>query len=131
MSQSGQNPPPNPPKTGGSPEEIIESLRELMDELDRMITVLLNRRAEAAKLIGEQKKALGTPVYVPQREADVLRNVLKNNSGPLEPDAMRRIFERVIDEIRAMERRFYQESQRYFYKTKIKNAAKTKHCYCY
>ena len=48
--------------------------------------------------------AAGLPVYEPKREDDVYRNLMENNHGPLPPDAVRRIFERVMDEMRSLQR---------------------------
>ncbi|MYI84971.1 MAG: chorismate mutase, partial [Rhodothermaceae bacterium] len=51
---------------------------------------------------------LGLPVYDPAREKEVLENVIQANPGPLPPDAIQRLFERVIDETRSLERQKYQ-----------------------
>jgi len=90
-------------------EEDLRPLRVLIDEIDRAVIKLLNRRAEYANDIGNIKKRLGLPVYVPSREKEVIRNVIEANEGPLESDAVRRLFERIIDETRALERRKYQD----------------------
>jgi chorismate mutase len=44
------------------------------------------------------------PVYEPKREDEVYRNVMENNHGPLPPDAIKRIFERVVDEMRTLQK---------------------------
>ena len=54
--------------------------------------------------IGHIKKKLNLPAWQPQREAEILRNVVKSNHGPLDDAAVRRLFERIIDEARALER---------------------------
>ena len=59
-------------------------------------------------MIGAIKKRIGLPVYVPSREAEVIRNVVSANAGPLPDAAVRRLFERVIDETRSLERHQYQ-----------------------
>lgn len=79
--------------------------RERIDTLDEAILALLNERARCAAEIGHLKRRLGLPVYVPTREDEVLRNVLRCNDGPLPPEAARRLFERIIDETRSLERR--------------------------
>jgi chorismate mutase len=43
-------------------------------------------------------------IYSPSREAQVIGNVTNANSGPLDAEAIRRLFERVIDEARRIER---------------------------
>ena len=82
----------------------IETLRQRIDELDEALVRLLSARAECALAIGRAKKELGLEVYQPSREADVLNHVQSLNPGPLDDGAMRRLFERVIDEARRLER---------------------------
>jgi chorismate mutase len=82
----------------------IDSLRQRIDELDEALVRLLSARAECALAIGRAKKELGLEVYQPTREAEVLAHVQQLNPGPLDNGAMRRLFERVIDEARRLER---------------------------
>jgi len=65
---------------------------------------LLSERAECALAIGREKKAAGVPIYQPNREAEVLDHVQRVNGGPLDDGAVRRLFERIIDEARRLER---------------------------
>jgi chorismate mutase len=43
-------------------------------------------------------------VYQPDREAEVLEHVQSINPGPLDDGAVKRLFERIIDEARRLER---------------------------
>ena len=86
-----------------SPKDI-GALRSRIDELDRALVGLLNERARCALAIGEIKEQRGEPIYQPSREAEVLDNVRRANGGPLDDGAMTRLFERVIDEARRLER---------------------------
>jgi chorismate mutase len=84
----------------------LEELRCRIDEIDGQLVRLFNARAQCALEIGEIKKQLGLPIYQPERELEVLRRVREASaagSGPLGPDAMARLFERVIDEARGLE----------------------------
>jgi len=86
----------------------LELLRARMDGLDEMLVGLLNERSACALEIGRLKRELGLPVYQPEREAEVLRHVRRATEeagGPLGPDAMARLFERIIDEARGLELR--------------------------
>jgi len=65
---------------------------------------LLNERSQCAVEIGHLKKVMDLPAWQPQREADILRNVVGANAGPLDDAAIRRLFERIIDEARSLER---------------------------
>ena len=87
----------------------LAKLREGIDLLDRAILHLINQRVGYATIIGRIKKAGGIPVYAPNREADVLQNVRNENGGPLSDEAVKRVFERIIDETRSLERRKYQD----------------------
>ncbi|MBM4169902.1 MAG: chorismate mutase [Ignavibacteria bacterium] len=84
--------------------DSIEELRKKIDELDEQIVLLLNERASQAVKIGEEKLRLGMEAYSPEREAEVLHNVLAQNTGPLKNPQLRRVYERIIDESRAVER---------------------------
>lgn len=90
-----------------SPDEIereMERLREAIDRVDEVIVKLLNQRARYAIEIGHVKQEAGLAIYSPEREKDVLANVGAWSEGPLEAATMRRLFERVIDESRRVER---------------------------
>lgn len=87
----------------------IEKYRILIDETDIQIVRLLNIRAKFAIEIGHVKRSLDMPVYVPSREVQVLENVTANNPGPLGNEAITRLYERIIDESRRLEREFFSE----------------------
>jgi chorismate mutase len=82
----------------------LEDLRRRIDLLDESLVRLLNARAACALEIGRVKRAMGDPIYQPEREAEVLKNVQAANTGPLEEAAIKRLFERIIDEARHLER---------------------------
>ena len=82
----------------------LDDLRKRIDLLDESLVRLLNARAACALEIGRLKRDMQIPIYQPQREAEVLRNVQAVNTGPLDQDAIRRLFERIIDEARHLER---------------------------
>lgn len=82
----------------------IDELRRRIDEIDTDLVALLNARAECALAIGHAKKAAGLDLYQPARESDVLTHVQHINGGPLDDEAVKRLFERIIDEARRLER---------------------------
>jgi chorismate mutase len=85
-------------------EKAIEDWRRRIDEIDRQLVELLNERSRCAIEIGHMKRSLGLPIYQPDREQEILANVERLNPGPLADTAVRRLFERVIDEARSLER---------------------------
>jgi len=82
----------------------IDAIREEINRLDDELLKIFNQRAGLALQIGEIKKEKGLPVYDPEREKRIFLRMKSLNSGPLEDDAIVRLFERVIDESRRLER---------------------------
>jgi chorismate mutase len=88
-------------------ELSLEALREEIDRLDEVIVRLLDRRARCAYAVGRIKHERGLPVYEPAREATVMAHVRAVNAmlgGPLTADAIERLYERVMDEARRIQR---------------------------
>ena len=84
----------------------LDDLRADIDRVDEVLVRLLNERARRVCEIGRLKKEMGIEIYQPDREKDVLRHVKDVAcEGPLGPDAIGRLFERIIDEARSLERR--------------------------
>jgi chorismate mutase len=84
----------------------LDDLRNDIDRVDEVLVRLLNERARVACEIGRMKKELGIEVYQPEREKQVLAHVRGIAAeGPLGADAIARLFERIIDEARRLERR--------------------------
>lgn len=82
----------------------IDELRLEIDRLDNELLRIFNARATVALQIGEIKKEKGLPVYDPEREKRIFDKMRASNPGPLEDEAIIRLFERVIDESRRLER---------------------------
>ena len=87
----------------------IDDWRAKIDEIDRKLVELLNERSRCAIEIGRLKQALNLRVYDPERERDVIQRAKAENRGPLDDEGLQRLFERIIDECRHIER---QESQK-------------------
>ena len=87
-----------------SVKDRLDELRREIDAIDEQLVRLLSERAECALRIGHEKKLAAMEVYQPTREAEVLGHVQRINMGPLDDAAMKRLFERIIDEARRLER---------------------------
>jgi len=85
-------------------EARVDDLRGRIDQIDDQLMKLLNSRSACAVEIGRIKRQIGMPVYQPEREKWILDRAERNNPGPLDSGAVRRVFERVIDESRRLER---------------------------
>ncbi len=83
----------------------IPDWRKQIDELDEQIVALLSKRAEAARAIGQMKRAADLPVYEPGREQAVFNHVRTVNPGPLGDAEMVDIYQRIIDVMRTLQRR--------------------------
>ena len=82
----------------------LDEFRVLIDEVDRRIVDLLNERTRVVEDIGRVKREAKLPIYEPKREDQVFANVAGVNHGPITQEAVRRIFERIIDEMRTIQR---------------------------
>ena len=82
----------------------LEEFRVLIDDVDRRIVALLNERTRVVENIGRVKRQTSLPIYEPKREDQVFANISSTNRGPLTEEAVRRIFERIIDEMRMIQR---------------------------
>jgi chorismate mutase len=84
--------------------EALRGCRDRINGLDLRILELLNERTRIVEEIGRVKRHLDLPIYEPRREDEVFENVTTHNGGPLTHDGLRRIFERIIDEMRNVQR---------------------------
>ena len=82
----------------------LDEYRVLIDDVDRRIVDLLNERTRVVENIGRVKRHADLPVYEPKREEQVFANIASHNHGPMTPDAVKGIFERIIDEMRKIQR---------------------------
>ena len=82
----------------------LDEYRVLIDDVDRRLVALLNERTRTVQEIGRVKRDSGLPIYEPKREQLVFENITAANQGPLSPEGLRRIFERIIDEMRSIQK---------------------------
>lgn len=78
--------------------------REQIDEIDRQLVALLNERTCIVEEIGRVKREARMAIYEPKRETQVFDNINDSNRGPLDADGLKRIFERIIDEMRRVQK---------------------------
>jgi chorismate mutase len=82
----------------------IADWRKKIDELDRHLVELLSERARAAVEIGRLKRDTSLPIYEPERERAVFQNVQEMNRGPLPGRDLVRIYERIMDVMRNIQK---------------------------
>ena len=102
----------------------IDELRQRIDRLDEKLVELLTERANCALQIGRLKHDLGLEVYQPDREAEVLHHVQTHGrqmGSPLGGEAIVRVFERIIDEARRIERATAHGSDRHASDLKVED----------
>ncbi len=82
----------------------LAGYRAEIDGIDRQIVELLNRRAAVVRRVGDLKKEAGLPVAAPAREQQVLDHAVEaGRGGPLPAAALRRIYQGILNEMRAWE----------------------------
>jgi len=84
-------------------DEALSGLRVQIDAVDRELLALLNRRAALAMAVGEIKKHEGSPVFRPEREAQVIDGLKAVNPGPLKNDSVAPIWREIMSASRALE----------------------------
>jgi chorismate mutase-like protein len=82
----------------------LAECRHQIDAIDLKLLALLNERTRIVEEIGRIKQDLSLPIYEPKREDEVFHNVTSNNPCPLSAEALKRVFERIIDEMRNIQR---------------------------
>lgn len=86
-------------------DEALQALRTRIDSVDSQIQALLAERAQLALDVGEVKARTGSPVYRPEREADIFRRLRERDAKPLGGAALEAIYREIISACREVERR--------------------------
>jgi chorismate mutase len=84
--------------------QALAHYRERIDQIDRRLVELLNERTAIVEDIGRTKREAQMAIYEPKRESQVFDNITSHNGGPLTADGVKRIFERIIDEMRRVQK---------------------------
>ena len=82
----------------------IPHVRQKIDALDQRLVRMLNLRARAAQQIGRLKRSTRLPIYEPSRERVILENARSHNRGPLTDLQLTRIYRRIIQAMRDLQR---------------------------
>jgi chorismate mutase/prephenate dehydratase len=91
-------------KAGKSREDTLAELRRKIDAIDSEIQTLISSRARCAREVGEIKGLSSVAeFYRPEREAQVLRQVVERNQGPLSDEEMVRVFRELMSACLAQE----------------------------
>jgi chorismate mutase len=83
--------------------------RKKIDEIDLRLVEILSERARAVVEIGRLKRDTSLPIYEPERERIVLENVQRVNQGPLPERDLARIYERIMDVMRQIQKEGMEE----------------------
>ena len=90
----------------------ISDWRRKIDDIDRRLVKLLNERAKCVVEIGTIKLDSGLPVLEPSREDEVMRHAVEANQGPIEGEAIRRVFETIVRESRSLQENLFGKADR-------------------
>ena len=86
-------------------EEQLGDLRTRIDAVDQQLLQLLNQRAQLAQAVGEVKKIDSSPVFRPDREAQVIDKLKNLNPGPIHADSIAPIWREIMSACRSLEAR--------------------------
>ncbi|HWG59082.1 MAG TPA: chorismate mutase [Candidatus Acidoferrales bacterium] len=76
----------------------IDDWRRKIDAIDTALLHLLNLRTELAIEVGKLKGDQGVALRVPAREREILTRMAGLNPGPLDKDAVEKIYQVILDE---------------------------------
>jgi len=85
-------------------EELLNKLRLSVDVIDKELVSLLSKRTKHAIMIGRIKHSMGLPTYNPEREKFINARIGSYAEEPLRKEAVMRIYERILDESRAIQK---------------------------
>lgn len=97
--------PGHPPADSRPVEAQLADLRVRIDGVDKQLLSLLNQRAQLAQAVGEVKKIDGSPVFRPDREAQVIEGLKQHNPGPVLPESIAPIWREIMSACRSLEAR--------------------------
>jgi chorismate mutase/prephenate dehydratase len=97
--------------TQAEAQALLADCRRKIDAIDIELRDMLNRRAEIVDDVVRAKEALAMPVYEAAREEEVLRKAATGNPGPLSNQALRNIFEAIMQEMRMIQQVYLDRRQ--------------------
>jgi chorismate mutase len=86
-------------------EQDLQLLRAQIDKLDRQILGLIGRRMQIVTDIKQVKEHHGLEVYQPDREQELVERLVREKSGPLDPEAVRAIWTAIMQQSKALQAR--------------------------
>ena len=84
-------------------DDPLAAARRRIDVVDQRLVALLNERAAIVDEVSRIKKARSLPVSDPRRFREVIDKAASYGKGPLPADAIKRIYERVVEVMQAWE----------------------------
>jgi chorismate mutase/prephenate dehydratase len=84
-------------------DQRLAPLRAQIDAIDQELLELISKRARAAQEVGHIKNESSAPIFRPERENQVIQNVLQKNPGPLLADGLASIWREIMSACRALE----------------------------
>lgn len=91
-------------------EQKLAHFRERIDRIDADLLRLLNERAGCALAIGEIKQRNNQPIFVPEREQQVLEQLAARNPGPLSSPSIKAIYQAIMDQMKVLEQELGEKS---------------------
>lgn len=91
--------------------DMLDQQRQKIDELDRELVTLLNRRVQLVTEVARLKRTLSLPVADPARENAILERLQRCNGGPLDCEALQRIYQAIFVESRRMQQQWQAQGE--------------------
>ena len=89
----------------------LEQWRKKIDAIDQQLASLLCQRLDCARNISALKELIGEDVLQPEREKEVLSNVLNHADSELVAATLEKIYRSIIDESRLFQHEWKSKQQ--------------------
>lgn len=93
-------------------KEYLDKLRKEIDQLDREISLLIQKRMDLVSEVVEYKRNFNKGILDKSREDRVLENVMSVVSNPLYSDSIRAVFESIMESSREYQTKHIQSSKK-------------------
>ena len=77
--------------------EDLEGFRRRIDACDREIVRAINERLQICGEVGRHKKKHGMEIHMPEREQEVIENILGESRGPCPPEVLEKLFRLLME----------------------------------
>jgi chorismate mutase / prephenate dehydratase len=78
-------------------DPVVKQYRDQISDIDLELIALLNQRLQVVDQLWRYKAGHDIPMYVPEREAQMVAFLMEANQGPLSDDGLREVYRTIVE----------------------------------